>query len=209
MIEAEHEDLAVADLAGLGRGGDGFGDFVDLVGGNRDFDLELGQEADGVFGAPIDLGVPLLPAIPFDLGDGQPVHADAGQRVADLVELEWLDDGHDEFHGKNDGFDRGTARTAARLGAQRSTKFAQKMVSARDPEALRRARGTKGRAYRLWLRTGRNRLPPAAELGCSRVRPLIIGPNRKHPKWTRGRDGEGGLLDSAGLQALRLSAAVA
>src|SRR6202165_23404 len=99
MVEAEHEESAVADLAGLGRGGDGFGDFVDLVGGNRDFDLELGQEADGVCGAPIDLGVPLLPAIPFDLGDGQPVHADAGQRVADLVELEWLDDGHDEFHG--------------------------------------------------------------------------------------------------------------
>src|ERR1700674_3054280 len=95
--------------------------------------------------------------------------------------------------GKNDGFDRGTARTAARLGAQRSTKFAQKMVSARSPEALRLARNTKGRAYRLWLRTGRNRLPPAAELGCSRVRPLIIGPNRKHPKWTWGRDGEGGV----------------
>src|SRR5205085_1221285 len=41
MFEAEHEDLAVADLAGLGRPGDGVGDFVDLVGRNRDFDLEL------------------------------------------------------------------------------------------------------------------------------------------------------------------------
>src|SRR5262249_59716012 len=92
-------DLAVADLAGLGRGRDGFGDLVDLVGGNRDFDLELGQEAHGIFGAPIDLGVPLLPSVPFDFGDGEPVDADTGQRVADLVEFELLDDGHDEFHG--------------------------------------------------------------------------------------------------------------
>src|SRR5262249_36191390 len=88
-------------------------------GGNRDFDLELGQEAHGIFGAPIDLGVPLLPAIPFDFGDGEPVDADTGQRVADLVEFEWLDDGHDEFHGNpplgpvhklrpgNDWLDRG------------------------------------------------------------------------------------------------------
>jgi hypothetical protein len=26
------------------------------------------------------------------------VHPDRGQGVADLVELEWLDDGHDDFH---------------------------------------------------------------------------------------------------------------
>src|SRR6266516_6039568 len=35
-------------------------------------------------------------------------------------------------------------------------------------------------------------LPPPAELGCSRVRPLIMGPNRKHPTWTWGRHGGGG-----------------
>src|ERR1700694_2003 len=35
--------------------------------------------------------------------------------------------------GKNDGFVRGTGPTAAGLCAQRSTKFAQKMVSALDP----------------------------------------------------------------------------
>src|SRR6266568_157465 len=99
MVEGEHEDLAVADLAGLGRPGDGVGDLVDLVGRNRDFDFQLGQEADRIFGAPIDLGVPLLPPVSLDLGDCEPVHADAGQRVADLVELEWLDNGHDEFHG--------------------------------------------------------------------------------------------------------------
>src|SRR6266487_3660768 len=174
VLETEHEDLAVADLAGLGRAGDGFGDFVDLVSGDRDFDLELGQEAHGIFGAPIDFGMALLAAIPLDFSDGQP--------VADLVELEWLDDGHDEFHenpplgpvhatgdratiglgrgrcshpgiaprgsvessavptrsrqvyrlGKNDSFDRPGIRTAAWGAAQRSTKFAQKMVSGRD-----------------------------------------------------------------------------
>src|ERR1051326_3695762 len=118
MVEPEHEDLAVADLAGFGRADDGFGDFVDLVGGHRDFDLELGQEAHGVFGAAIDFGVALLPAISLDFGDGQSVHADAGQRVADLVELERLDDGHDQFHG-NPPLEPGHATAKGRRSAGR------------------------------------------------------------------------------------------
>jgi hypothetical protein len=40
----------------------------------------------------------LLPAIAFDLGDGQPLHADSGQRIAHFVELKWFDDRHDDFH---------------------------------------------------------------------------------------------------------------
>src|SRR5262249_9387423 len=59
---------------------------------------DLGQEAHGVFGAAVDLSVALLAPIAFDLRDGHPVHADRGQSVADLIELEWLDNGHDDFH---------------------------------------------------------------------------------------------------------------
>src|SRR5260370_30000610 len=41
----------------------------------------------------------LLAPVTFDLRDGHPVHAGRGQSVSDLVELEWLDDGHDDLHG--------------------------------------------------------------------------------------------------------------
>src|SRR5262245_50233683 len=98
VVEVEDEDLAVADLAGLGSRGDRLDGFVELVRGYRDLDFDLGQEAHGVFGAAIDLGVALLAPVAFDLRDGHPVHADRGQSVADLIELEWLDNGHDDFH---------------------------------------------------------------------------------------------------------------
>src|ERR1051326_6628656 len=48
MVEPEHEDLAVVDVAVFGGADDCVGDFVGLVGVRRDFDLELGQEAHGV-----------------------------------------------------------------------------------------------------------------------------------------------------------------
>ena len=41
----------------------------------------------------------LLAAEALDLGDGDALHADRGQRLAHFVELEGLDDGGDEFHG--------------------------------------------------------------------------------------------------------------
>src|SRR5262245_40444695 len=97
-VETEDEDLAVADLAGLGGRGDGFDGLVELVGRDRDLDLDLGQEAHGVFGAAVDFGVALLTPVSLDLGDGHPVHPDRGQSVADLIKLERLDNGHDDFH---------------------------------------------------------------------------------------------------------------
>ena len=67
--------------------------------GDRDLDLELGQEAHGVFGAAVDFRVALLAAVALDLGDGQALDADRRQCVAHLVQLERLDDGHNDFHG--------------------------------------------------------------------------------------------------------------
>jgi len=37
----------------------------------------------------------LLATEPLGLGHGQAVHAGAGERISDVVELEWLDDSHD------------------------------------------------------------------------------------------------------------------
>src|SRR5690606_5450822 len=51
-----------------------------------------------VLGAAIELGVALLAAEALDLGDGDALHADGRERLADFVELEGLDDGGDEFH---------------------------------------------------------------------------------------------------------------
>src|SRR5262245_27160817 len=54
LVDDEHEDFAVADLAGLGRGRDGVDHLVDLVGRYGHLDLQLGQKAHGIFGAAID-----------------------------------------------------------------------------------------------------------------------------------------------------------
>ena len=61
--------------------------------------LIFGQEAHRIFGPAVNFRVALLTSVTFDFGDGHPVHPHRGECVADLVELEWLDDGHDDFHG--------------------------------------------------------------------------------------------------------------
>jgi hypothetical protein len=42
--------------------------------------------------------VALLTPVALYLGDGQPLNAEFGESVADLVELERPDDGSDELH---------------------------------------------------------------------------------------------------------------
>src|SRR6185295_12434164 len=98
-VEVVDEDFSVADLAGLGGCADCRDRLLFQFVGDRDLDLELGQEVHGVFGAAIDFGVALLPAEALDLGDGHAVDADDVERVADFVELEGFDDGDDELHG--------------------------------------------------------------------------------------------------------------
>src|SRR5262249_3461744 len=98
MIDTEDENLAVANLAGFRRGRNHLDDFVHLISRTGDFELDFRQEAHRVFGPAVDFSVTLLTPITLDLGDRQPLHPDLGKRVADLVELERLDDGHDDFH---------------------------------------------------------------------------------------------------------------
>src|SRR4051812_28859654 len=59
LVERDNEDLAVTDLAGLGRAGDRLNDPVDQGGIDCHLDLHLGQEVHCVLGAAVDLGVPL------------------------------------------------------------------------------------------------------------------------------------------------------
>src|SRR3954468_13372658 len=98
-IEVVDKDFAVADLAGLGGVTDRGHDLVFDAILDTDLDLELGQEVHGVLGAAINLGMALLAAETFHLGHGHAVDAERGERVANLVELERLDDGDNELHG--------------------------------------------------------------------------------------------------------------
>src|SRR5690242_10692858 len=99
MVEADDEDLAVADLPGFCGRRDGLDGLVELVGADRDLDLDLGQETHGVFSTAIDFRMALLSAIAFDFRHRETMNANGGQGVADFLELEWLDDRHNNFHG--------------------------------------------------------------------------------------------------------------
>src|SRR5215470_5267549 len=73
VIKPADENLAVADLPGPRRRRDGLDDLIGAIAGDRHFNAELGQEADGVLGAAVDLAMSLLTAVAFDLGDGHAV----------------------------------------------------------------------------------------------------------------------------------------
>src|SRR6185437_4132572 len=97
-LDIEDKDLAVADLPGMRGLRDCFDHLIGHVGGNHDFDLYFGQEADVVLGTTVDFRLSLLAPETFDLGNREPLHAQRRERLAHVVELERLDDGHDQFH---------------------------------------------------------------------------------------------------------------
>src|SRR3954452_15900977 len=99
MVEVDDEDFAVADLSGLCGRSDRIDGLVDLVRIDGNFDLDLGQEAHGVFGAAIDFRMAFLSAVSLHFCNRQTVNADGGQGVTDFFEFEWLDDRHNNFHG--------------------------------------------------------------------------------------------------------------
>jgi len=69
LAEIENEDLAVADLAGVGGALDGLDGGFEAVVGDCYLDLYLRHEGHGVFGTAVDLGLTLLAAEPLYLGD--------------------------------------------------------------------------------------------------------------------------------------------
>src|SRR6187402_124896 len=98
LLEVDHEDLAVADLARACRGADRLDRALELFVGHGDFDLELGQEVDNVLGAPIELGVPVLPAEALHLGHRHALHPRLGEGLPNVVQRERLDDRVDPLH---------------------------------------------------------------------------------------------------------------
>src|SRR5215813_11928381 len=116
VADVGDEDLSVADLPGLGGSRDRIDHLVDAIGRHRHLDLHLRQEVHGVLGAAINFGVAFLAAIALHLGDGHAADAEPRERVAHVLELEWLDDGNDELHGTPPGTLKRSRRTTEGAG---------------------------------------------------------------------------------------------
>jgi len=99
MVDTLDEYFAVTDLARACRPHDRVDDTFNEAGRDHDLNLELWKKGRGIFGAAVDLGMPLLIPEPFDLGNGHAFDANLHQRGPHFLELEWLDDGDDTFHG--------------------------------------------------------------------------------------------------------------
>src|SRR5262245_1316398 len=100
-LDRMDEDLAITDVAGLGRRRHDLGHLVDDAVRHDDLDLDLGEEVHRVLTASIQLRVPLLPAEPAHLRHGHADDPDGGEGLLDVVELERLDDRLDLFHLKS------------------------------------------------------------------------------------------------------------
>src|ERR1700733_3333570 len=97
-IDIGNENLAVADLAGLGGLHHRFHDLVHELGAHRDFDARLRHEINDVLGPAVEFGMAALPAEALDLGYGHARYADLGQGGPDGVELEGLYNCGYRFH---------------------------------------------------------------------------------------------------------------
>src|SRR5450755_1008666 len=98
LLDVGHEYLAVADLSGprcLDHGLDGARHQCIA---NDDLDLDLGQEVHDVFGAAVQLGMPLLATETLHFGHSETRDTEFRQGFAYFIELERLDDRFDFFH---------------------------------------------------------------------------------------------------------------
>src|ERR1700680_3011772 len=98
FLDIGHENLAVADAAGLGGAPDRVDGFLDQILPDHNLDFDLGQEVDDVLRTAIEFGVALLPPETLGFGDGNALQSNLLKRFFHLVELERLDDGFDFFH---------------------------------------------------------------------------------------------------------------
>src|SRR4029453_8921541 len=98
VLDGHDPYLAVADLAGASRFHELLHPAVGVTVVDEDLDAPLGHEVDRVLGAPVHLRVPALAPEPLHVRDGEALHAEVLHCVLHVVDLERLDDAHDEFH---------------------------------------------------------------------------------------------------------------
>src|SRR3954467_9291545 len=92
LLDVGDEDLAVADAAGLCGATDRVDGAFDGVVAQHHLDLHLRQKIDDVLRPPIELGMALLAAETFGLGDRNALQANLLKRLFDLIKLERFDD---------------------------------------------------------------------------------------------------------------------
>src|SRR3954467_5126422 len=90
FLKIEHEDLAVADLAGVRRFLDRLDRLLEQLRLDRGLDLHFGQEVDDVLRAAIELGMAFLAPEALHFSHGDALHADRRKRFSHFVELEGL-----------------------------------------------------------------------------------------------------------------------
>src|SRR5438552_3389779 len=116
------EDLAISDIAGLGRSRQHASDLVYHAVRHHHLDLDLGEKIHRVLATAIELRVALLAAESPHLGHRHPDHSDSGQGFLRVVELEGLDDGFDLLH-------RASRRHAVALAMPGSRRYRERVES--------------------------------------------------------------------------------
>src|ERR1700690_1011609 len=99
-----HEDLPVANLAGLGHRLNRFDDRRHELVVGHDLDHDLRHEIHDVSGAPVNLVPAARSAEALDLRHGHSLDPDLGERLLDLIELGGPDDGLDALHDCSPSF---------------------------------------------------------------------------------------------------------
>lgn len=65
---------------------------------NSDFNLRFRKKIDDIFRTAIQLGMPFLSPESPNIRNRHPLYPDGRSRFAHLVQLEWFDNGTDQFH---------------------------------------------------------------------------------------------------------------
>lgn len=98
LAQVSHKNFAITHLSGLGFFHDCLDDFPQFIFWNNDFHFNFRNEVDGIFIAPIHLGVPLLATEPFDFRNRHAFDTTFGERVFDFIEFEVTNNRFDFLH---------------------------------------------------------------------------------------------------------------
>jgi hypothetical protein len=99
LFKTGDENLAVTDFSGYRRFLYGLNDLLNQILPYCGLQLEFGQEINLVFRAPVKFRVAFLPAKTFYLAYGNSSDSNFMQGLPNVIQLEWLDDCCDQFHG--------------------------------------------------------------------------------------------------------------